>query len=955
MSDLFISHSSGDNAKAKELEQELAKLGHHSVFLDFDPELGIGAGQNWERTLYAKLRACRVVIALCSDHYINSKWCFAELALARMEGKQVFTLLVDPLEASNGLPSILSDCQCIDLRSDPVEGYIRLWRGLKAMGIEKSDARNWSLNDSPYPGLMSFQESDSAIFFARERETDEAIELLNRASRVGWPRLLLVLGASGSGKSSLVRAGLVPRMCRDTSQWIVVGPMQPSAQPIQSLAAAFAVAGGESRETMLQRLAPELSEPSSPAPSSDALTSIATELALSRTHLQPRVLLVVDQFEELLGHASGDHQANRFLLLLKQALTGENSPLFVLAAMRSDYLDALQQNGQLAGLDFKNLSLGPLSEQGLRDVIERPAELGGIVLENGLADALVRDTGTTDALPLLAFTLRVMWDRHHQRHHFSIAEYEALGRLQGAVANEAEAVLQGTLRLGSEEDLRRAFLRMARVTEDGSSFSRQPVRWDELPERAHPMLRHLVNNRLLLSRGDGTVEVSHEALFRSWQRLSDWLNEDREFMLWHRRLGLAMAEWTRTGEDPGALLHGRALSEAEQWVKTSDSDLTETEREFVSKSITLREREEQTTRDAEAAQVRERRKTRQRTWLALAAIPSTLIITLITGIIALAMIVSANMEIENPIVALAFSDGSGKLTVAKNDRNLTVWDLALRTAIGSPMEGDIIKTGAWETAAISPNQRFVVTASRSSDNGTLWDLDSRNEVQWSPTHNSSVGPTFRSLAFSPDNNTFAAAGDGQTIVRWDIAAAKVIGEPIQAGQGKILCLAYSPDGQWLASGGVTGTIALWDPATGRQRGVLSKVHYENITALAFSMDNRILASGSTDKTIQIWDVASQKKIGDPIYVGNKVVDLSFSPVGQRLAGAVYAYNDDEESLFIWEVTPQGLSGGVAMPAGPDLSKLSFSSDGRMVAVGNQKGEVVLWDIASRQPVGSPIK
>ena len=216
MSVLFISHSSSDNDVARELEEQLARQGHHSVFLDLDPEKGIVAGQSWEQTLYAKLRACRAVVALCTDSYLKSHWCFAEIALARMEGKHIFTLLADPFGEQTKLPSILTETQYIDLRTNKEDGYGRLWRGFKEKGIEAAEAREWNPKDPPYPGLLAFQEKDAPIFFGRERETDEGVELLNSVRRQGHPHLVMTLGASGSGKSSLVSAGL---LSEDVAQW----------------------------------------------------------------------------------------------------------------------------------------------------------------------------------------------------------------------------------------------------------------------------------------------------------------------------------------------------------------------------------------------------------------------------------------------------------------------------------------------------------------------------------------------------------------------------------------------------------------------------------------------------------------------------------------------------------------------------------------------------------------
>jgi len=210
MSTLFISHSSRDNSAAAEMKDRLEEMGHNSVFLDLDPEVGLKAGVSWERTLYAKLRACRAVIALCSDNYLSSHWCFAEVALARMEGKDIFTLKINPFGEKTQLPSILREGQYLDFRSDKDAAYKKLETGFKAKGIMPEERRNWSPGEAPYPGLRAFEERDAPIFFGRDTEARQGMEMLNRMRRQGHPRMAMVLGTSGSGKSSLTRAAIVP-------------------------------------------------------------------------------------------------------------------------------------------------------------------------------------------------------------------------------------------------------------------------------------------------------------------------------------------------------------------------------------------------------------------------------------------------------------------------------------------------------------------------------------------------------------------------------------------------------------------------------------------------------------------------------------------------------------------------------------------------------------------------
>jgi hypothetical protein len=571
MSSIFISHSSADGAAAREVADRLERERHSSVFLDFDPEKGIVAGQSWERTLYRKLRACRAVVAVVTDNYLASFWCFAEIALARMEGKHVFALQVDPLADDAKLPSILTETQFIDLREDPEDGYRRLWRGLREEDI-LGVAGEWDARRSPYVGLDAFEEQHAPVFFGREEESLAGVQLLER----GAPGLITVIGASGSGKSSIVRAGMLPRLRRDPRRWLIVDPFRPGGDPFAELATALrsayrdhapdhrnAQCGWEELRARLVQAAAEASgvrpvlEPAPqeaeeepalvedqrlhrlmeqlhelrsepPAAGGDrlrdfldwsledlrrisrglghrpakraeapggegALIEMAQDLRRSSAESgSARVLLVVDQFEELLGHDDPSHPANRFLALLRTVLEHEQSPIMALATMRSDFLGAFQRTPALRGIDFETLSVGSMKLDGMRKVIEEPALLAAVELESGLADRLLQDTETPDALPLLSFTLAQLWREAGDDGVLEVREYEALGGLHGSVATEAQAVLSTARREGLEDELRRAFLRMARITEDGG-YARRPVAWDDDDLRpVHHLLEHFI-------------------------------------------------------------------------------------------------------------------------------------------------------------------------------------------------------------------------------------------------------------------------------------------------------------------------------------------------------------------------------------------------------------------------------------------------------------------------------
>ena len=240
MTAIFISHSSADRVAAEDMKRWLEAQGHTSLFLDFDVESGIKGGADWEQTLYQKLRQCQAVIALLTPGWIASKWCFAELVQARERGKAIFLVKVQPCETGG----IFGDIQHIDLTTGPEEGYRRLKAGLLERGLDPLDVFDWDPKRPPYPGFMAFQEADAAIFFGRGLDivrTLETLEALRRQGREA-PRLVLLLGASGSGKSSLARAGVIPRLRKQPAEWLPVPPFRPQLEPLDELAMSLAAA-----------------------------------------------------------------------------------------------------------------------------------------------------------------------------------------------------------------------------------------------------------------------------------------------------------------------------------------------------------------------------------------------------------------------------------------------------------------------------------------------------------------------------------------------------------------------------------------------------------------------------------------------------------------------------------------------------------------------------------------
>src|SRR4051812_4157340 len=231
MASVFVSHSSRDRAVTDRVVQRLRAAGFAALFVDVDPEHGIPAGRSWERELYSQLRKTDAVIFLASEASVASSWCLLEVGLARSLGRPVFPVRLRP---GVELP-LLADVQWIDL-PDAEGGLARLLGGLRSAGLDPADSFAWDPTRSPYPGLMPFAPEDAAVFFGRQAETHRLMELLTPTLQRGPGRFVAVIGPSGSGKSSLLHAGLLPRLARSPERWLVVPPLRPGGQPTTALA-----------------------------------------------------------------------------------------------------------------------------------------------------------------------------------------------------------------------------------------------------------------------------------------------------------------------------------------------------------------------------------------------------------------------------------------------------------------------------------------------------------------------------------------------------------------------------------------------------------------------------------------------------------------------------------------------------------------------------------------------
>jgi hypothetical protein len=593
MARVFISHSSRDNEAARRIKHWLHEQGFDTPFLDFDKHAGIPPGADWERTLYQEIEQSQAIVIIQTPNWMESKWCFAEFTQARALGKAIFPIIETPV----GDTLIAPDIQSLDLQKDREGGFERLSQQLTQLAFDAQGGFDWDRKRSPYPGLLAFQQEDAAIYFGRDDDIRRFIERLNARRTQGGTRLIALLGASGSGKSSLLRAGVIPRLRRAGRNWIIIPPMLPKLRPVDELARALAVACD--RGSDWRQLRDDLRSGDLP----HVLSDIGGDLRIKHGANDAKILIPVDQGEELFTAAEPE-QGKRFCEILNEALSGAY-PFMCVLAMRSDHLGDLQAAPYLSSR-FEEFSLGPMPLARIAQIIEGPARVAGLQVEEELVHQAVSDAETEDALPLLAFALRELYDRYGSDKKLSLDEYKALGDerggltpLENSVRKAADEVLKEA---APAEDallaLRDAFVpAMVRVNEQGD-YIRQRANWNELPAKAHPLLERLATARLLIISQDGeqrVVEVAHEALLRKWPRLRAWLDESREFLTGKQQLVRDLQDWEQAPESAktGALLTGLKLSRARGWMLERPHQLSAAERSFIQHSVDHVDAEEQ--------------------------------------------------------------------------------------------------------------------------------------------------------------------------------------------------------------------------------------------------------------------------------------------------------------------------------------------------------------------------
>lgn len=670
---IFISHSSKDKVAALRLQQRLYQRGYHAsqLFLDSDAESGIPAGSKWEQVLYERLRDCRAFIVLCSAHWCESNWCFLELGFAKAMGKEVFPVLLEEC----AIPELAAEHQAVFVHKEGESAYARLLDALDDRRLGPADDPVWAPQDGdqcPFPGLLAFDETRAGVYFGREREREAILEDLRKMRTNGEPRLLMIVGGSGSGKSSLLKAGVLPRVKHKTgdTEWIVLPTLRSGerANPQHTVFDQLAVGvahlfpNGSTSPPDWKKIRERILNDDAKQAARDFL-EVLQDLTLARNRPEATVLVAIDQFEELLApsaesmagavapvaygaafdelssplakstagkfleflkallhwrpftetmtgavapvaHGAGFGElssalakstAGKFLKFLKALLQCRNGRLLVIGTMRSDYLDIYERSSDpLTPPFFQPWRLAPFPSERIEEVIRKPASRAHVGITDELVARLKHDTPSAEALPLLAFTLEKLYRRHSGGGKLELCEYETLGGMEGSIQTCIEHIIPKDASQNSKDALRLSFVKhLARANENGEVVC-QTARWEKLPAAAKPILDKFVGERLLVmsehqdeddpEQRSMSVQVAHEAIFRCWGDLKNWLRISADILRWRRDV-----QRDQTNDLNWTGLRPAQLAAARDWPRTRRDELTDDEVQWVQEGI-IRER-----------------------------------------------------------------------------------------------------------------------------------------------------------------------------------------------------------------------------------------------------------------------------------------------------------------------------------------------------------------------------
>jgi WD40 repeat protein len=987
---VFLSH----NHRDKDFIERLAhKLKHEGLLPWFD-KWELIPGNKWTGGSADGVNASATFAVFIGPHGLGD-WEAEELDLAQTravkdDSFRMIPILLpgspDPFD-QNSLPPYIKNRTWVDFRKgiEDARAFFALVCGIKGVAPRPESVRTVDNEEStrpeicPYRGLQVFNEADHDFYFGRAADIQRLVEKLKGT------RFLGVLGASGSGKSSLVRAGLLHSLSTGelpgSEAWQFLPVFSPGSSPLEALVLTLAKLPASNTDGLLGLL----------RDSDRALHAALNEfiaLPANGRSAKPRVLLVVDQLEEIFTLCDQETDRSRFLANLLYAGSVPHGRCVVVLTMRADFYHKTAAYPEFAAaLAEQQFLVSAMQREGLLQAIREPAEAANLQFEPGLVEAIADDVSNQPgALPLLEHALLELW-RRCRNHRLTFEGYLDTGRVQGAIAKRAAAIYEG---LNDEEQLvmKRIMLRLTQPGE-GTEDTRRPASFDELITRLEDTdtVERIVailtkpEHRLLtvdVKAGVRTVEVSHEALIRGWDTLRTWIDEDREGLGLYRRISDSAKDWKEQRlagrSDTGLLYSGWPLARALEWRRHHDEEMNALDREFLDKGAAA-EREAKITRLLTfvgwlvliviaiagslylvrninrsisvdlAAKSREATDPRERVILALSGFSygDTPDARQARKDAWLSVGATQFFEGERSLPSAAFSADGKQVMITENDESdehHTGWIVRLFDLPNSELIHQLKGAGVIKNAVFSPDGTKVAICINNKGGvagvALVWDLSSGIQTQL--PH----GKQINSAAFSPDGNQLVTAGDDKTAWLWDLTTQKKK-FPLQGGSDlgghtdALTSVAFSPDGTRILTGSLDRTARLWDSTTGKALWALS--HTSFVTNVAFSPDGKESVTASTDKIARIWDLTNLSLEPKELkgHTG-EVTTAAFSPDGKLIVTA-----SADGSAKVWDSKTvekkQEMWGHTGV-----VNTAAFNKQGtRVLTAGNDKN-ALLWDV-----------
>ncbi len=837
---------------------------------------------------------------------------------------------------------------------------------------------------NPYVGLRSFEEGDSHYFFGRAKIVSQLTNVLLKTDVHG--RFIALVGPSGSGKSSVVRSGLIPiirtGVVPGSSQWFVI-TMTPGGDPLANLADKLLSITRQPIDNLAEKL----------AESDTALRDLLPEM----TAYDDQILIVVDQFEELFTQTTSIPKRMCFLNNLYQAIMAETSQVRVVVTLRADFYDRPLVYAPFSELLQDNtILLLPMTATELEQVIEQPAIQAGLRVDPQLTATLIDDLqGQKVKLPLLQYALTELFEQH-QDSFLALETYENIGGVVGSLTRRVEMVFD-ELTSKQKTVAQRLFLQLVSYEESGEPVRRRILQEQVLGQGVNPyMLEHVLEqfgqHRLLTFDRDAvtrspTIELAHEALITHWDRFGHWIEENRLSLMARQRLSIATREWLEQGHDPSYLASGGRLLQFEELTQDSAIILTSEEHGYIDMSI------------------RKRQQARQRVQMFVAMLAVISVVAVIAAILAAqgqnqaeearqsaeeerdrANIAAAEAQ-SRALAAISLNkDVSGDLALLlaaqayRTDetyeaRNSLLRALQAHTFVQHYLHGH---TDQIRDLVVDPSSDLLVSAGR--DLGIRrWDTETLQPIGELLTGHEGW---INAVAISPDGRLIASASSDNTVRLWDTETGVEVVEPFSQHSDAIWDIAFDPTGQLVLSTSVNGEALVWNVKSGEVQTMLShgdaavyaglfasdntvltasadgiirrwdaetgeleaesEVEHENwVLTLALDESGQTLASGGADQKIAFWDTETLKLIGliDGAHAG-WIRDLAFSPNGQLLVSSA-----DDGSVRLWQTSNTHLIRELSRLHDGPIWSVAFIGNTQIMTA-DDNAQIIAWELSS---------